>query len=128
MWLCCYGDRMLRSERGGRAAYIPFYAERYKNLSLTARIDVGAATLWGDAAVIGALDGLLKSNIITPLQYLERMPKGLIPDINGLISELKEQEQAQNMPENGEESDILSKNVEKGDKMSKNDEKGRKGG
>ena len=116
MWLCCYGDRMLKSERNGRATYIPFYAERYKNLSLTARIDVGAATLWGDAAVIGALDGLLKSNIITPLQYLERMPKGLIPDINGLISELKEQEQAQNMTENDEESDILSKNVEKGGK------------
>ena len=44
------------------------------------------------------------------------MPKGLIPDINGLISELKEQEQAQNMTENDEESDILSKNVEKGGK------------
>ena len=95
MWLSCYGDRALKVENKNGTEYIPFKAERYKNLSLTARIDVGAATVWGDAAIVGTLDGLLKAQIITPLQYLERMPKGLVPDLTGLIRDLnRQQEQA----------------------------------
>lgn len=92
MWISYYGSRALRIENKNGIAYIPFNAERYKGLSLTARIDVGAATLWGEAAVVGSLDSLLRAQIITPLQYLERLPKGLIPNLTGLIRELSQQQ------------------------------------
>lgn len=103
MWLTYYGDRDLKLEDKKGVSYIPFKAERYKSLSLTARIDVGASTLWGEAAVVGTLDNLLRLQIITPLQYLERLPKGLIPNLTGLMREITEQQQtseSQELPEN----------------------------
>ena len=74
---------------------MPFNAERYKTLIVNARVDVGASTLWGESVVVSSLGNLLTAGIITPMQYLERLPKGIIPDITGLISEIKENQQAQ---------------------------------
>lgn len=97
-WLNYYGNRKLKiSDRNG-TQYLTFVAERYKNLLFTARIDVGAATIYSEAIVVSSLEGLLKMQIITPLQYLERLPKNLIPDITGLIEELKS---AQTVPTEG---------------------------
>ncbi len=95
-WLNKYGERALQVETQNGTEYIPFKAGRYKNLSLTAKVDVGASTLWGEAVVVSRLDGLLKSQIITPEQYLERMPQGLIPKLTELISDIKKQTEAAN--------------------------------
>lgn len=99
MWLNLYGDRSLKIEDKNGVWYMPFKAERYRHLPLTARIDVGAATMWGDAALIGTLDGLLSAGIITPLQYLERLPKGLVPDLTGLIKDLQAAQQQPPVPQ-----------------------------
>ena len=74
-----------------------FDANRYKDLVITARIDVGASTLWSEAVSISNLGNLLSSNLITFTEYLERIPKGLIPNVNGLINARKRQEQQENM-------------------------------
>lgn len=94
-WLNMYGERPLRIEDKNGVQYIPFNAERYRNLVVNARVDVGASTLYGEAVVVNSLGNLLQAEIITPLQYLERIPKGTIPDITGLINEFKQNEQAQ---------------------------------
>ena len=56
---------------------------------INAKVDVGASTLWSEAVVISTLDGLLGKGLITFEQYLERLPKGLIPDATGLIDDAK---------------------------------------
>lgn len=71
--------------------YLPFDGQRYKDLVLSVRVDVGASTLWSEAQSIQTLDNLLAAGLIDPVQYLERMPKGIIPDLTGLISS-KQQE------------------------------------
>ena len=88
-WLNLYGDRSLKTEGRDGTRYLPFKAKRYKSLLITARVDVGAATMYSEAVVISTLDNLLKSGLITFDQYLERLPGGMIPDITGLREDLK---------------------------------------
>ncbi len=92
-WLNMYGRRPLKIRNKNGTRYMPFDAERYKKLVVNARVDVGASTLWGEAVVVSSLGNLLQMGIITPQQYLERIPKNTIPDITGLIDEMKQQEQ-----------------------------------
>ncbi len=91
-WLNYYGRRQLKITDKDGTRYVPFDPERYKSLLITARVDVGASTMWSESVSAQTLDGLLSSGIITPLQYLERFPKGIIPDVNGLIDDLKVQQ------------------------------------
>lgn len=90
-WINKYGTRSLQIQTRNGTEYIPFEADRYKNLTLTARVDVGASTLWSESVVISTLDGLLSAQIITPQQYLERMPKGIIPRLTELIDDISKQ-------------------------------------
>ena len=97
-WLSKYGNRKLKVETREGIQYIPFDASRYRNLVLTARVDVGASTLRSEAATITSLDNLLGAQVIDPLQYLERMPKGIIPKISELVDDMrKKTEQATQM-------------------------------
>lgn len=92
-WVTMYGRRSIKINSGGKSQYIVFDAERYKDLVITARIDVGASTLWSEAVSIANLGNLLSGQLISFTEYLERIPKGLIPDVNGLINSRKQQEQ-----------------------------------
>lgn len=93
-WLNKYGKRSLRIETRNGTEFIPFDSSRYKNLVLTARVDVGASTLWSESVVISTLDALLTAQIITPIQYLERLPKGIIPKLSELIDDMSAQNEA----------------------------------
>ncbi len=93
-WLNLYGDRSLKVVDRNGTRYIPFHADRYKKLVINAKVDVGASTLWSESVVISTLDSLLVNNRITFQQYLERLPKGLIPDVTGLIEDQKQIAQA----------------------------------
>lgn len=94
-WLNMYGERPLKIQNKNGTRYLPFNAERYKTLIVNAKVDVGASTLWGESVVVASLGNLLQAGIITPVQYLERLPKGTIPDITGLIDEIKQAQEAQ---------------------------------
>ncbi len=89
MWLKNYGKRSLKIEDESGVWYLPFDADRYKDLLLSVRVDVGASTMWGESQVISTLNNLLQAQLITPLQYLKRLPKNSIPDQTGLIRELQ---------------------------------------
>ena len=88
-WVCLYGKRSLKMTSGDQTWYFPFDGERYRDLVLSVRVDVGASTLWSESQSIQTLDNLLAAQIITPEQYLERLPKGIIPDLNGLIKDMQ---------------------------------------
>jgi hypothetical protein len=92
MWLKNYGKRHLKIEDESGVWYLPFDAEKYKGLILSVRVDVGASTMWGESQVISTLGNLLTSGLITPLQYLKRLPKNSIPDISGLIRDMTKKE------------------------------------
>ena len=93
-WITMYGKRSIKVNDGGNTSYMVFDAERYRDLVITAKIDVGASTLWSEAVSISNLGNLLMSQQISFIEYLERIPKGLIPDVTGLINARKQQEQA----------------------------------
>ena len=88
-WLTQYGDRSLKIEDESGTWYMPFKAERYKDLLITTKIDVGASTLWSEAQSIRTLDNLFDRQVIDVVQYLSRLPKGTIPNLNGLLRDLQ---------------------------------------
>ncbi len=110
-WVNKYGNRSLKITTRNGEEYIPFNADRYKQLSLTAKVDVGASTLWTESVVISTLDSLLANQLITPVQYLERLPKGIIPKLSELIDDIKGVEETQNEA-SGVENDIIGKFAE----------------
>ena len=89
-WIQKYGNRSLKIHDENGTWYLPFYADRYKNLLINARVDVGASTIVGEAQSITTLDNLLEREIINIKQYLKRLPAGTIPDVTGLLRELDE--------------------------------------
>lgn len=89
-WVMQYGDRHLKIEENGRTWYLPFSGERYRDLLISARVDVGASTLWSESQSIRTLDNLFDRKVIDVVQYLKRLPKGTVPDVNGLIREMQQ--------------------------------------
>jgi hypothetical protein len=71
----------------------PFDGSQYNQTTFSLKIDVGASTQWSEIASIQTLDALLDKQLITFRQYLERIYNGLIPDKEGLIDEVEQQEQ-----------------------------------
>lgn len=93
-WIMLYGKRSLKIEDTSGVWYMPFDGERYRDLILSVKVDVGASTLWSEAQSIQTLDNLFGNQVINTVQYLERLPKGIIPDIGGLIKEMKQADEA----------------------------------
>ncbi len=60
---------------------------------LLAKVEVGAATRFGQSALVAMLDKLLEAGHITFRQYLERLPDGVFPDRRSLLQEVEEQEE-----------------------------------
>ena len=93
-WIHLYGDRRLKVEDKDGVYYVPFHPARYEKLLLTARIDVGSNPLWNVSTTVSMLDALYNAQIIDKIQYLERMPNGIIPDKTGLLREAREEQAA----------------------------------
>jgi hypothetical protein len=102
-WLKKYGKRSLKVVNRDGVNYMPFDAERYKNLILTARVDVGASTMWSESVVISTLNNLLEAQIITPRQFLERIPQGFVPKLTELIEDIRKQEEATTQVQDGKD-------------------------
>lgn len=88
-WVNLYGRRALKVESGGGVWYLPFEAEKYRDLLISVRVDVGASSLWSEAQSVQTLDNLFDRQVIDVMQYLTRLPKGTVPDLGGLIRELE---------------------------------------
>ena len=91
-WVNLYGDRSLKIRDSFGTWYLPFRAERYRTCAITAQVDVGASTLWSQAASLQTLDGLLDKGVITTQEYLKRLPQGVIPDVAELLRTRAEKE------------------------------------
>ncbi len=89
-WFTYYGSRKLCIKDENGMWYLPFDASRYKDLYLIAGIDAGPDSEYSVAESIAMLKSLFENGIITRRQYLKRLPIGIIPDVDGLISECGE--------------------------------------
>ncbi len=86
-WVCAYGNRPLRIQDEWGAWYLPFDGNDYRDLVIRAHVDVGNANLWSESQTIVTLDNLLARGVISPAQYLKRLPRGVVPDVEGLLRE-----------------------------------------
>lgn len=89
-WVMKYGMRSLKMETEDGVWYMPFDGHRYRDLVINVRVDVGASTLWGEAQTITTLDNLFAKGVITPVQYISRLPHGVIPQQHSLLRDLKQ--------------------------------------
>ena len=88
-WVTGYGVRALTVRDSFGTWYLPFDGERYRDLLLRVKVDVGSASLWSESQSIVTLDNLLSRGVITPKQYLLRLPHGVVPDVEGLLREME---------------------------------------
>ncbi len=89
-WIRKYGERQLKIEDDGGVWYLPFNGEHYSNIVINTRIDVGSTGLWSESQTMATLNHLLAEQVITPLQYIKRLPRGVVPHMQELIREMQE--------------------------------------
>ena len=66
-----------------------------KDMDLHLGIDVGEASYYSEIAALQSLDNLLSNGFIEFLDYLDRVPDGMIPKKSELIGKLKEKQQTE---------------------------------
>ncbi len=92
-WITQYGNRRIKIEDENGIWYMPFDSSRYKNLMITARVEVGEDNGYSKAECVNTLTNLYEKGIISRRQYLKRLPTGIIPDVSGLLLEIDEEEE-----------------------------------
>jgi hypothetical protein len=85
-------DRKLTySDQGVRRTF-NFNGTKYEDLQWRVKVDVGQSTHWNELTSMQTLDNLRTSQNITFAQYLERLPNGIIPMKDKLLSEIANQD------------------------------------
>lgn len=91
-----YDDRRLVAMSGENGEeYAEFGMSDYRDMLFACKVDVGAGSYWSEISALNTLDNLLSMGRISTVQYLERIPDGLIPDKDRLIKELAAGEAAE---------------------------------
>ena len=78
----------------------PFDFAQLKKIQLTIEQEVGASSYWSEMASMQTLDNLLMNNLITPEQYIERLPNGYINKKEELLADLRAARMAASRPAN----------------------------
>ena len=91
-----YDDkRMVAMIEDGKESFESFSMSQFRDSLIGCKVDVGASSYWSEISTLNTLDSLLKLGRITTVQYLERLPNGLITEKEKLIEELREADAAQ---------------------------------
>ncbi len=88
-WLAMYGNRALKLQQTNGVWYMPFNADKYRDMLLSVTVDVGNGSQYSEARSVETLDNLYKNGVITAKQYLSRLPQGYVPKLDALLQELK---------------------------------------
>lgn len=67
----------------------PFDFSVLKEVQLAIEMEVGASSYWSEMASMQTLDNLLMNNLITPEQYIERLPAGYVSKKEELLADLR---------------------------------------
>jgi len=97
-----YVNRKISYKVGSETKVTQINTEKFRDILLQCKIDVGSSNQWSEIMAMQTLDNLLLNNKIDVVQYLERVPGGNIPKLQELINEkrqeleqVKAQQQAQ---------------------------------
>jgi hypothetical protein len=89
-----YGTRpVVVTMKDGTRIVQPFDFTMLKGMDLHTSVDVGETTYYSEIAAVQTLDNLLQNGMIELIDYLERIPKEMIPRKDELISKIKEKEE-----------------------------------
>ncbi len=88
-WLAMYGNRALKIQQADGVWYMPFDADKYRDMLLGITVDVGVGSQYSEERSVETLDNLYKNGVITAKQYLSRLPQGYVPQLDALLRELK---------------------------------------
>ena len=83
------GEQPLGMELPAQTFLEPFDFSTLKDIQLTIEQEVGASSYWSEMASMQTLDNLLMNNLITPEQYIERLPNGYINKKEELLADLR---------------------------------------
>lgn len=72
----------------------PFDFGVLKGLRMSIDQEMGASTYWSEIASMQTLDNLLMNHLITPVQYIERLPEGYITKRQELLAEMRAAEKS----------------------------------
>jgi len=90
-WINYYGQRNFKLMGKDGVKYIPFDSERYKDLVITARVDIANSYSYTEKERNEMLLTLFEKGIINKRQFLSRLPEGAVADIKSLIKESEEE-------------------------------------
>ncbi|MBO4468508.1 MAG: hypothetical protein J5766_04335, partial [Clostridia bacterium] len=79
-WITQYGSRKIKICDETGIWYMPFFADRYKDLSLSCFAEVVPTPEFTAKESVALLTQLLEKKIITKKEFFDRLPDGLIPD------------------------------------------------
>lgn len=89
-----YGTRpVVITQEDGSRKIESFDFSELKDMDLKTSVDVGDTTYYSEIASVQTLDNLLGQQLIDFIDYLERIPKEMIPRKAELISKIKEKQQ-----------------------------------
>ncbi len=94
IWLCMWttfykAPRLTMFDKNGEEKTVEFDPEFYQDLPIRLKIEVGASSQFSEITLIQTLDNLLATQIITPVEYLKRLPNGYIPMRDEIIARLE---------------------------------------
>lgn len=93
MMLTYYNEpRKLQFTKNGQNMVEVLKLSDYKdNVAWNVSVDVGPSSRWSEVASMQTLDKLLESEKITFIEWLERVPKGIVPKLKELLELRKQQ-------------------------------------
>ncbi|MBQ7088349.1 MAG: hypothetical protein IJN04_01750 [Clostridia bacterium] len=89
-WMTMYGSRGLKIAEDQGVWYMPFDGAVCRDLMMSITADVGSGDAYSDSRVVETLDNLYSHGIINARQYLSRLPRGTVPQLEALLREMEE--------------------------------------
>ena len=89
-WMAMYGNRGLKIAEEQGTWYMPFDGGLCRNMLLNITAEVGSGDIYSDSRTVEMLDNLYTHGIINARQYLSRLPRGTVPQLEALLQEMGE--------------------------------------
>ncbi len=87
-WIAMYGRRPLRLRSASGSRYCDFDGADCESLLFSVKVDVAESVTGDQNTSLQILNKLLENGVITPEQYISRLPAGTIPGQRRLLQEL----------------------------------------
>jgi transcription termination factor Rho len=87
-WISHYGKRRIKIKKGDSYTYIPFDGDRYRGLIINTKIQVNNDTEYTEKEQLETLLTLFDKGIISKDELLERIPAGMVANVNSINREV----------------------------------------